>query len=55
MSYSIDLSKQEFLCQATMPDLKLNCDYEINGKVLVLPVHGNGRCTIDLSMLFLIT
>ncbi|KAK4878664.1 hypothetical protein RN001_011170 [Aquatica leii] len=32
-----------------VPELRLEADYDINGKILVMPVVGEGKCTIKLE------
>jgi hypothetical protein len=32
-----------------VPSLKLTADYEMEGKVLMLPAVGNGDCTLKFS------
>lgn len=41
--------KRELILDATIPDIKLKCDYELDGKVLVLSIKGKGHSTIDLG------
>ncbi|KAF4528512.1 hypothetical protein B566_EDAN015251, partial [Ephemera danica] len=35
--------------EVLVPDLKLLADYEIEGRILVLPIKGQGRCNFTLS------
>lgn len=35
-----------------IPEITKVCDYELNGKVLLLPIVGTGKSTIILSKCF---
>lgn len=35
--------------ESLSPELRLDAEYELNGKILLLPVQGQGPCTITLG------
>ncbi|KAL3270988.1 hypothetical protein HHI36_021491 [Cryptolaemus montrouzieri] len=47
LDFDIDKGKIEF--QYTTPYIELNGTYEVNGRILTLPVFGKGPCSIRLN------
>lgn len=47
--FSFDFDKKVATFDIIVPEVVLKSDYEINGKILLLPVYGKGLSTIQLS------
>jgi len=45
----MDFNNLTMQIQMLVPSLKLMADYEMEGKLLMLPVVGNGDCTLKFS------
>lgn len=45
----IDFKNYVFEVDALTPYLRLEGDYEMDGKVLLLPIKGKGKCNITLG------
>lgn len=46
---SIDLKKGVLFIAMSYPGFQLTADYNMTGKVLILPVRGEGKCLIKLG------
>jgi len=45
----MDFNNLTMQIQMLVPSLKLTADYEMEGKILMLPAVGNGDCTLKFS------
>uniref|UniRef100_A0A8D9BXL7 Protein takeout n=1 Tax=Cacopsylla melanoneura TaxID=428564 RepID=A0A8D9BXL7_9HEMI len=41
----VDVKNQKLTMKLHFPKIYMTSDYDMNGKVLVLPIKGNGKCT----------
>ncbi|CAH1400916.1 unnamed protein product [Nezara viridula] len=48
----LDTSKHIIKFNFKIPQLKLKCNYNLNGKFLVVPVVGNGKLTLTIDNVF---
>lgn len=48
-NWDFDFSNKRLLVKAHIADLKMKCQYDFNGKVLVLPFVGKGPSTFDFG------
>ena len=46
MRCSFDLENKTWVFDFLIPELDCRCDYQLDGKVLLLPIKGEGNCTI---------
>jgi hypothetical protein len=44
-----DLEKRILEADGFMPEASLEADYVMDGRFLVLPLNGKGKCKIDFS------
>lgn len=49
-----DPEGSKFEIYATVPNLALNGDYKINGKILVLPIQGDGKSKLNIENMNLV-
>ncbi|XP_044261043.1 protein takeout-like [Tribolium madens] len=49
--FEFDFDKKILHFVGTFPDITKKCDYELDGKVLLLPIRGSGKSTIVLENL----
>lgn len=47
--FRADLDHYTLYTESLSPELRLDADYELNGKILLLPVQGQGPCVITLG------
>ncbi|XP_060533011.1 protein takeout-like [Cylas formicarius] len=47
-SFKIDFVKNEIRASSLNPELRLQGDYDVNGRVLLLPIVGHGPCNVTL-------
>lgn len=45
----MDLEKNKMVLECSAPQIKLDFDYEIHGKILLLPIYGKGPGRIILG------
>ncbi|EDW84222.1 uncharacterized protein Dwil_GK14019 [Drosophila willistoni] len=45
----IEPSKHKFVVSMTFPQLHMESDYSIKGKIMMMPLLGDGRCKVDLT------
>lgn len=48
-TFRADFPNKNFKIVGVIPEIKMLCQYELSGKVLLLPVVGQGPSTIILS------
>lgn len=48
-SLSIDGNKMKFVSTLKFPNITMTADYEIDGKIMMMPLSGNGECTANFS------
>ena len=48
--FRFDLGKKIALLQCTFAEVKTVAEYDVNGKILVLPVYGKGTSTIKMGI-----
>lgn len=51
INFRHDVGKKELDFKFLIPKVSLACDYEIKGKILVLPIEGNGYLEINAGKL----
>ena len=44
-----DIDKKKIVFEGVLPSAYLEADYEMDGRFLVLPIKGKGRCRFDFS------
>ncbi|KYB26934.1 protein takeout [Tribolium castaneum] len=49
--FEFDFDKKILHILGTFPDITKKCDYELDGKVLLLPIKGTGKSTVVLENL----
>lgn len=47
--FRIDLDKKVIDWTLEVPNIIINSQYKIDGRILILPVTGNGNCYIEMS------
>jgi hypothetical protein len=47
--FRADLEERYLEMQAKVPQTRIVADYVMQGKFLVLPIKGNGKCNMNLS------
>ena len=47
--HSVDLDKQVYELHIDIPKLRIEADYTVDGKLLLLPVRGNGNLEANVS------
>ncbi|RZB39794.1 JHBP domain containing protein, partial [Asbolus verrucosus] len=45
----LDLEKKTASLDFDFPEIKIQAEYDVNGKILLLPVYGKGPATINLE------
>lgn len=50
---SVDPVTHDFHTQLKLPRLRIDGNYELFGKILVIPLQGKGKCWFDASKLLL--
>ncbi|XP_052845522.1 protein takeout [Drosophila gunungcola] len=45
----LEPSKLKFIVSLTFPNLHLESDYSIKGKIMMMPLLGDGHCMVDLT------
>ena len=45
----MDVEKKTARIECTFPKVKILADYDVNGKILLLPVYGKGPATITMG------
>ncbi|XP_030747621.1 protein takeout-like [Sitophilus oryzae] len=45
---NVDFEKNQLVAQSTNPELRLQGDYDMKGRVLLLPIYGQGPCNVTL-------
>jgi hypothetical protein len=51
--HRIDLEKKTAKLEMIVPEIKILAEYDVNGKILLLPVYGEGPGTVIMSKKFL--
>jgi hypothetical protein len=44
-----DLEGKKVMIVGTFPEVSMKCEYELDGKILLVPIQGTGPSTIVLS------
>ncbi|XP_030572088.1 protein takeout [Drosophila novamexicana] len=52
---SIDPSQLKFTLSLTFPKLKLESEYSIKGKIMMMPMLGDGNCQVELTNITMAT
>jgi hypothetical protein len=47
--YRFDLERKTLAVAGTFPELRIACQYELDGKILLVPIKGTGPGTLVLS------
>lgn len=47
--FSFDVSKYEFFCGLKIPNVRLEGDYTVSGRVLIAPIEGKGKFTAEIG------
>ncbi|KAF7282502.1 hypothetical protein GWI33_002605 [Rhynchophorus ferrugineus] len=47
--FDFDVPNLQFFCDANIPSLKLEGDYDVNGRILIAPIVGKGRFTANVD------
>lgn len=50
LSSSASLDKYTLFTESLSPELRLEAEYNLNGRILLLPIQGQGPCTITLGI-----
>lgn len=50
---SVDPETYDFFTKLHLPRLRIDGDYELLGRILVIPLRGKGNCWFDASKLLL--
>ncbi|XP_013109443.2 protein takeout [Stomoxys calcitrans] len=48
-SFNIDPSKMKFTTVMHFPNLTMNADYDIDGKIMMMPMEGSGQCNANFT------
>lgn len=48
--YKADFKNLQFDIDSFSPRLEMKADYEMDGKILLFPIKGKGKCNITLGM-----
>lgn len=48
-SHRMDLSKLTLDLDMLTPSMVFNADYEMEGRILLVPLNGKGDCTLNFS------
>lgn len=47
--FSIDVNQRKVIITATVPSVVIDSNYDMNGKLLVLPINGQGKANITIG------
>ena len=48
LNYKADVPHYRLYCESISPALRLEAEYELSGRILLLPVQGKGDCNVTL-------
>lgn len=48
-SLNIEPAKMKFTTTMLLPNITMNADYEIDGKIMMMPLTGSGECNVNFS------